>query len=178
MWVLWLWHAGANSSTCSGDVRDEQSTWLWAKSSTDGINTSWKCWEQSVKSFLPLPRACKMSQKTCYAYLSYNYKCYCFQVTALLMWKTLSHPQGVHLVTKQLWFTPNICWCTSQSHQANIYTHSMLYICTHTVYTIYTHTFDHVRENMIILLHTILYFISPKFSTVTDSYVFSVKWGL
>lgn len=61
---------------------------------------------------------------------------------------------------------------TPKTSRKHIYTVYIIYIHTQTVYT---YTFDYVRDNMIILLYTILYIISHKFSTVTDSSVFSVK---
>lgn len=38
------------------------------------------------------------------------------------------------------------------------------------------HTSVYVRDNMITLLHTIIYLTSLKFSTATYSYVFRLKW--
>lgn len=75
------------------------------------------------------------------------------------MWKMYSHPEGVHIVTKELQFTPSKYKSAPKSLRETIYTHTSVYI----------------RDN-IILLHTIIYLISHKFSTATDSYVFRVKW--
>lgn len=71
-----------------------------------------------------------------------------------------SHPEGVHIVTKDLQFTPSKSKSAPKSLRK----------------TIYTHTSEYVRDNMIILLHTIIYLISHKFRAATDSYVFRVKW--
>lgn len=69
------------------------------------------------------------------------------------MWKMFNHPEGVHIVTKELWFTPSNYKSALKSLRKIIYTHTSVY----------------VRDNMIILLHTITYLISHKFKTVTDS---------
>lgn len=70
--------------------------------------------------------------------------------------ETFSHPEGVHTVTEELQLIPSKYKSAPKARRKIIYTHSCV-------------------TDKIILLHTIVYLISCKFSTATDSHVFRLK---
>lgn len=92
--VLQPWHAGANGSMYSGDVKHEQLIHMaLSQSSTDGINRFWKSWKQPVNHsshFLQLVKSHWKQIK--HAFL--------LTVNAIVF-KLQQHQYGKHSVTLQ-----------------------------------------------------------------------------